>query len=131
MVDLRFTNDTPHWLLIEAYVYPAKNQLLFRFYSTSDGRSVEWETTGMQDIVPAPPPEFKENAKLSTGQVCQADWAVDGAKVTVTRTVRRNGVVLESKEFSTRYQAWEALYEYGPGTEDPAALASGAPVCQP
>ncbi len=131
VVDLKFTNDSPYWLLIEAWVYPKDSLLLFKFYSTSDGRTVEWGTTGLQNLVPAPPPEFKENPELAAGEMRQVDWAADGATVTITRAVRRNGEVVETRQFITRYQPWQAVCEYGPGTEDPEGLAASKGYCQP
>ena len=48
VVDFKFTNDSDHWLLMETYVYEGYRQLLWRFYSTSDGRTVDWDTTGLR-----------------------------------------------------------------------------------
>ncbi|MEE8120890.1 MAG: VanW family protein, partial [Anaerolineales bacterium] len=42
LVDFKFRNDTSNWLLMETYIYG--NQLLWKFYSTSDGRSVQWSS---------------------------------------------------------------------------------------
>jgi hypothetical protein len=51
------------------------------------------------------------------------DWEAKGAEVTVTRTVYRNGQVYFSDRIYTRYQPWQAVYEYGPGTEIPTPEA--------
>jgi vancomycin resistance protein YoaR len=48
LVDFKFTNDTPYWILMETYM--GSSSLTWKFYSTSDGRSVTWETTGPQNI---------------------------------------------------------------------------------
>ncbi|MCF6277993.1 MAG: VanW family protein, partial [Anaerolineales bacterium] len=56
LVDFKFTNDTPYWLLMETYMDVAGRSLTWKFYSTSDGRTVDWQTTGTQNVVPAPPP---------------------------------------------------------------------------
>jgi len=131
VVDLKFTNDSPYWLLIEAWVYPKNSLLLFKFYSTHDGRAVEWGTTGLQNIIPAPDPEFRENTELAAGEMRQVDYAADGATVTITRTVSKNGQVVETKQFITRYLPWQAVCEYGPGTENPEGLAASKGFCQP
>lgn len=117
VVDFRFTNDTPYWLLMETYVSPTYNTLTWKFYSTRDGRTVSWETTGPTNIVPAPKPEYRENPDLPQGEVKQVDWAADGAEVTVKRTVMRDGVILHQDTIYTKYAPWKAIYEYGPGTE--------------
>jgi vancomycin resistance protein YoaR len=115
-VDFRFTNDSPYWLLMETY--PTSTSLTWKFYSTSDGRTVDWTTTGLQNIVEPPEPLYTENPDLGKGEIKQVDWAVDGADVTVTRTVTRDNSVIHKDIFNTHYIAWQAKYEYGPGTEN-------------
>ncbi|HPO59853.1 MAG TPA: hypothetical protein PLV53_13495, partial [Anaerolineaceae bacterium] len=62
---------------------------------------------------------YKENPDLAEGEIKQVDWAAQGADVTVDRWVYRNGELYFKDTFFTRYQAWQAVYEYGPGTEIP------------
>jgi vancomycin resistance protein YoaR len=116
LVDFKFINDTPHWLLMETYLNSA-GSLTWKFYSTKDGRSVEWNTTGITNVVEAPKPLYKENSELPAGKIRQVDWAADGADVTVYRTVNRNGQVYIQDTIHTNYRPWQAIYEYGPGTE--------------
>ena len=117
VIDLKFTNDTPYWLLMETYVDEGARRLTWKFYSTKDGRSVEWNTTGPINIVEAPKPRYQENPELQKGEVEQIDWEADGADVTVDRTVYKDGEVLFRDTFNTHYEPWRAIYEYGPGTE--------------
>ncbi len=117
LVDLKFVNDTPYWLLMETYVYGYS--LTWKFYSTSDGRTVEWNTTGITDIVEPPEPIYRENPDLPTGTIEQVDWPVEGATVIINRTVYKNGAVYFTDSFRTDYMPWGAIYEYGPGTEIP------------
>ncbi len=117
IVDLKFTNDTDHWLLMETYL-GQYTSLTWKFYSTSDGRTVEWTTTGPTNIVPAPDPLYRENPDLARGEVRQVDYAADGAEITVNRTIYRDGAVLFADSFYTQFQPWQAIFEYGPGTED-------------
>ena len=116
-VDLKFVNDTPYWLLMETYVYGYS--LTWKFYSTSDGRTVEWNTTGITNVVAPPEPIYRENPDLPTGTIKQVDWPVEGATVIVNRTVYKNGTVYFTDTFRTDYVPWGAIYEYGPGTEIP------------
>ncbi len=117
VVDFKFKNDTPYWLLMETYVNPAARTLTWKFYSTSDGRTVEWNTTGVTNRVKPPDPVYEENPELAKGQVKQVDWAAEGADVTVTRTVYRDGEVYFSDKFVTHYMPWRAVCQYGPGTK--------------
>jgi vancomycin resistance protein YoaR len=119
LVDFKFVNDTPNWLLMETYLNERARKLTWKFYSTSDGRTVEWNTSGLQNVVSPPPPKYVENPKLDEGEIKQVDWEVDGADVTVTRVVYRGGEVYFQDQFSTSYEPWQAIYEYGPGTEIP------------
>ncbi len=125
LVDFKFTNDTPYWLLMETYVNPSTSSITWKFYSTSDGRTVEWDTTGPTNIVEPPEPIYKENPELSEGTIKQVDWEAKGAYVSVSRTVYRDGQVYFSDQFNTTYQPWRAIYEYGPGTEIPTPEAEG------
>ncbi|MBM3144491.1 MAG: hypothetical protein FJ010_05870 [Chloroflexi bacterium] len=115
VVDFEFTNDTPYWLLMETYV--GNFYLTWKFYSTSDGRTVEWDTTGLTNKQDPPEPRYEENEDLDAGVIKQVDWSVEGADVTVTRDVWRNGEIIYEDTFQTHYMPWRAVCEYGPATE--------------
>ena len=114
LVDFKFLNDTPNWLLMETDVQGYS--LTWKIYSTSDGRSVNWTTTGPQNIVTAPPPLYTVNPDLSEGTIHQVDWSAEGADITVTRVVSRDGNVYFQDRFITHYEPWQAKFQYGPGT---------------
>ncbi len=116
-VDFRFTNDTQYWLLMETYVNPEKYSITWKFYSTKDGREVKADFSGPTNIVEAPEPLYKENPELEKNEINQIDWQADGADVVVRRSVTRNGQPYLNDEFTTHYQPWQSVYEYGPGTE--------------
>lgn len=118
-VDFKFTNDTPGWLLMETYVNEAARTLTWKFYATADGRSVEWDTTGPTHVEEPPDPAYNENPELPKGTIKQVDWAAEGADITVTRTVYKDGQVYLSDTIYTHYMPWRAVYEYGPGTKLP------------
>ncbi len=117
IVDLKFTNNTPYWLLMETYVGDYTS-LTWKFYSTSDGRTVDWYTTGVTNIVKAPEPLYRLNPDLAEGEIKKVDYEADGAYIRVDRQVYRNGEILFSDNFVTQYRPWQAVYEYGPGTKD-------------
>jgi vancomycin resistance protein YoaR len=123
IVDFKFVNDTPYWLLMETYV--TDNAITWKMYSTKDGRTVDWHTTGPINVIEPPEPLYKENPALSQGEMKQVDWAAQGSDITVDRTVYRDGAVYLSDVFHTNYQPWRAIYEYGPGTELPTPEAEG------
>jgi vancomycin resistance protein YoaR len=128
LVDFKFTNDSPYWLLMETYV--GSGSLTWKFYSTSDGRSVAWDTTGPVNIVPAPPPKFEQSDELRKNEMKQVDYAANGADVTVTRTVWKDGVVHFTDTFVTHYEPWQAICEYGPDSRNPERLADEKNLCR-
>jgi vancomycin resistance protein YoaR len=128
LVDFKFTNDSPYWLLMETYV--GNGSLTWKLYSTSDGRSVTWDTTGPVNIVPAPAPKFEQNDELGKNEMKQVDYAANGADVTVTRTVSKNGAVYFQDTFVTHYEPWQAVCEYGPDSRNPEKLANEKSLCR-
>ena len=130
VVDFKFTNDTPYWLLMETYV--GGSYLTWKFYSTSDGRTVDWDTTGLTNKQDSPEPRYEENAELGQGEIKQVDWSVEGAVVTVNRDVWRDGQIIDEDTFQTNYMPWRAVCEYGPGTEGmPPQIPDPDNPCRP
>ena len=117
IVDLKFQNDTPYWLLMETYVNQDARTITWKFYSTDDGRTVETDSTGIKNVVDAPEPVYEENPELAKGEVKQVDWAADGADVTWFRWVYRDGQLIYEDTIATHYQAWPDIYQYGAGTQ--------------
>lgn len=119
LVDFKFINDTPYWLLMETYFNAGAGRLTWKFYSTSDGRQVQTLGPVVENEVPAPEPLYEENPELAPGEIKQVDFAAVGADVTVTRIITRDGVQINVGErpLRTKYQPWRAIYQYGPGTE--------------
>ena len=128
LVDFKFVNDSPHWILMETYMGSAS--LTWKFYSTSDGRTVTWDTTGVTNVVSAPPTAYEENPELKKNEMKQVDWAANGADVNVTRTVMRDGAVLFQDQFTTHYEPWQAICQYGPDSKNPEKLADEKNLCR-
>src|SRR5258708_35754576 len=115
---------------METNVDLGSRSLTWKFYSTPDGRTVKVESTGPQNIVPAPAPSFIENPDLKPGGMKQTDYAANGADVDITRTVVKDGGILFQDEFKTHYQAWQAVCEFAPGLPDPQGTAQRESLCQ-
>ena len=128
LVDFKFTNDTPYWILMETYM--GSGSLTWKFYSTSDGRTVTYDTTGPTNVVSAPSPLFEENPELKKNEMKQVDWAANGADVSVTRTVWKNGAVYFQDTITTHYEPWQAICQYGPDSKNPEKLADEKNLCR-
>ena len=116
VLDLKFTNDTPYWILMETDVDTNLCRLQWRFYSTDVNRYVEYTSTGLTNIEPEGEPVYNENPDLPAGSIVQVDWGIDGADVSISRTVYQDGYIYNQDRFDTHYEAWSDIYEYGPGT---------------
>jgi vancomycin resistance protein YoaR len=126
LVDMKFTNDRPYWLLMETYFDPGDDSLTWKFYSGDDGRTVDVQNLGLRNVVPAPAPLLEENADLAPGACKQTDYPGDGADITVTRSVTLDGqkLTLAGDTIKTHYEPWQAVYQYGPGTKNPESLVA-------
>jgi hypothetical protein len=108
----------------------AGNSLTWKFYSTSDGRTVQAVFSGLTNKIPALPPTLTFNPLAESGSVSHVDYAAEGADVTISRTVSQSGVVLDSREFFTKYQPWADACEYGPNVKDPEKILKKKGWCQ-
>ena len=119
-VDFRFTNDRPHPLLIETEVEETAHRLVFRFYSTDDGRRVEREEPVVSDETEPGPPIYQLDQELEPGTVIRWQSAVNGLTATVERRVYdAAGNLLYHDTFVSQYAPRRAAYHYGPGYEPP------------
>src|SRR5581483_1675543 len=114
-VDLKFKNDTNHYILVQTNVDPASLKLTVSLYGTSDGRVSTISTPVITSQTPAPPPLNVDDPTLPKGTVKQTDFAAAGANVYFTRKVVRNGQVLINETYYSNYQPWQAVYVHGTG----------------
>ena len=123
IVDFKFINNTPYYLLIENYYNEVEESLTFKFYSTSMGRRVEKTGPIFEDIVPAPGPEedvWQYDEEMEPGTVRQIDWATEGARVTVGRTVyNADDEIILREDIVSNYIPWPNGFQYGPGVDAP------------
>lgn len=115
-VDLKFTNDTPAHILIQAYPNTQAQSLVFEFYGTSDGRKAYVSTPRVWDQVPPPPERYEYDPTLPSGTVKQVDWAAWGAKAAFDYKVTRDGETLIEKTFYSNFRPWQAVYLKGTKT---------------
>ena len=110
-VDLKFKNDTPAHILIQAYILG--NNLYVDLYGTSDGRVATVTTPKILSQTPPLPEIRQDDPTLPKGEIKQVDWPAWGAKVTFSRTVTRGGETLISEAFDSNYRPWQAVYLVG------------------
>lgn len=112
-VDLRFRNDTGHNILIQTVIDPTELRLSFYLYGTRDGREVSMTTPVITGESPAPAPLYQDDPTLPKGEVKQIDFAAAGARVSFSRTVKKDGKVLINDTYVSNYRPWQAVYLVG------------------
>jgi vancomycin resistance protein YoaR len=112
-VDLKWTNDTGHYILIQTYVDHEAKKVSFRYYGTNPGRTVEMEGPVEASPVPHGPAVYRDDPTLPKGEKKQIEWAKDGLDVTVYRIIKENGVEVRRDTFFSRYLPWQAVYLVG------------------
>ena len=114
--DLKFVNDTEHWLLMEALVDEVNQVMTVRLYGTKPNRTVTVSGPNIDNVI-APPatPVYLEDFTLAAGTVQQTDIARRGMDISVYRIISENGVQQEPELFFTRFKAWPDVFVRGTG----------------
>lgn len=115
-VDLKFKNDTGHYILIQSEIDLDNLALTFNLYGTSDGRTVNISSPLITSQTPPPPTLYQDDPSLPLGTLQQTDFAAWGANVYFTRTVYKNGKTIIYDKFISNYQPWQAVYLRGTRT---------------
>lgn len=111
--DFKFKNDTGAYVLVQASANLEENSLTFKLYGTPDGRTVEITDPVVTGQIPPPEPLYEDDPELPKGVIRQVDYAAWGATSSFTRTVKRNGDVLFTDTYTSKYQPWRAIYKVG------------------
>lgn len=115
VVDFKFRNDTPAYLLIKTKTDLTNGTITFYFIGTDTGRTVEMEGPITANVIHPEPPEYREDPSLPAGTVKQVEWERDGVDVTVKRIVRQGDTIIHEDVFFSRYRPWRAVFLVGTG----------------
>ena len=118
LVDFTFTNNTENYLLIENYYNAEFESLTFKIYSTDIGRNVVKSQPVFENVQEPPADRWVFNDELGDTEIRQVEWAAEGARVTIERTVYNNAGDVRDKDFVvSNYIPWGNVYEYGAGID--------------
>jgi vancomycin resistance protein YoaR len=110
-VDLRFVNDTGHWLLVRTFV--GASSLTVGLYGTSTGRRVV-STTAPLVTTTTPPLKRVPDPALQAGTSVLEDSGEPARATSVHRVVySASGRVLSDATFSSSYRSEPRLGRYG------------------
>lgn len=112
-VDFKFKNDTDTHILVQSYYDANEASLTFTLYGKKDNRVVKITEPVITNRAPAPEPLYQDDPNLPKGTEKQVDYAAAGATVTFNRTVEKDGKVLISEDYTTRYRPWQAVFLRG------------------
>ncbi|GIW37520.1 MAG: hypothetical protein KatS3mg073_1665 [Meiothermus sp.] len=116
-LNLRAANDTPGPLVVRTVF--TRSTLTVRLYGIPDGRQVSVSKPTILSRTPHPPPQYIVDNSLRPGQVKQVDWAVDGYRTRITRTITRPDGKVAVDVLTSNFRPWRAVYQVGPQTPAP------------
>jgi vancomycin resistance protein YoaR len=111
-VDLKFVNDTGHWLLLRTFV--GSSSLTVGLYGTPVHRRVETTTAPLRAVAP-PPVQKTVDATLAPGTVAVDDYGVPAQTTSVDRKVYSpGGKLLSDQTWYSSYTAEPKVIRVGP-----------------
>ncbi len=120
--DLKFVNDTGHWLLLRTIV--TSSSLVVTLYGTPQHRKVETQTTPLRWVAP-PPVKRTIDRTLRPGEKVVDDPGVPAQTTSVTRTVYdASGKQLSQGTWVSNYRAVPKLVRVGPKKKKKAGAAT-------
>jgi vancomycin resistance protein YoaR len=125
--DLKFKNDTGHWILIEGIVDDAKAMVTFNIYGTKvPGRTVERIGPAISNETPAPKQAvYIDDPQQPIGTKKQTDTARGGLDVEIWRVIKQDGVEVRRTRFLTQFQPWPNIFVKNPQTPLPPGAKLG------
>ena len=113
--DMRFTNDSGGWLLMESYVDLERQRMTVALYGAPSDRRVSYSHRVLEQTPAPTQPVYVNDPTLPTGYLRRTDSARPGLRVELYRTVTRDGAVIARDTFATRFRPWPNIYVRGTG----------------
>jgi vancomycin resistance protein YoaR len=120
-IDLKFVNDTGHWLLLRTIVGP--DSLIVKLYGTPQRRRVVSEAAPLK-LVHAPPIKKTIDRALAPGQVVVTNYGEAAYSTSVRRLVYApDGTLMSDVTWYSNYRALPEQISVGPKKKKPKAAA--------
>ncbi len=115
--DLKFINDTGHYVLIRNIFDGDNKKLTYEIYGTSDGRKIEISNYKQWGYIAAPPDVYTDDPTLEAGKLIQTESRVPGLSTSFDwKVTSADGSVLHQKTFKSVFAPWAAVYRRGTKT---------------
>lgn len=99
--DLKWKNDTDKWVLVS--VSYTNSSITIALYGTDPGYDVSTQTSGWSNERPYPTEEIKDPTMVQGARVVE-DGGITGRTCTVTRIVRKDGAIIRTDKFVSKYK---------------------------
>ncbi len=129
-VDLKWTNNTDKHILIRTS-FPKKDQLRVVLYGTDPGLDVKRGKPVIAERKPPLKTKIIRDPKLPRGTREQKEWAHEGMKVSLARTVSKDGKALFRDEFLSEYKPWGDVFLVGPPKLEKKPVVTPKPTEDP
>ncbi len=122
--DLKFINDTGHYILIQSRIEGMK--IYFDFWGTPDGRIASTTKPVVYNQVAPPPKKVTKTTALAVGQTKCTERAHSGADAKFDYFVQKTGEAAATKvTFTSHYVPWQEVCLVGATQEEIDAEANG------
>ena len=109
--DLRFINDTEHYLLIQTKI--EGNNLIFELYGTPDGRKVETTKPKIFNITKPGPIKYIETEELAPGVKKKVESAHQGADAEFKNIITFSNGTVREDVWKSHYKPWPEVWLIG------------------
>lgn len=117
--DLKWKNDTGHYIFVQTKVDPASKKMTFELWGTADGRKVTISPPTFTDPVPAPTePYYVDDPAYPTGYLAEEEHAHEGVTGTIIRTITYPDGKIKTDTIKSTYKPWPAKIRRGIGPAD-------------
>jgi len=114
--DLKFVNDTGHWLLMQTSIDEQEQVLVVQLYGTRPNRDVQIEGPLIANEVRAPTePVYIDDPSLPRGTLRQTDVARNGRDISIYRIITDSNGQQRRELFFTRFRPWPNIFLRGTG----------------
>jgi vancomycin resistance protein YoaR len=128
-VDLKFVNDTPGYLLVEAVV--EGETLRVNVYGTKSPSEVRLEGPFISNRTPPPPDVYQVDPNLPPGTKKQVETARAGLDVVIVRRIIRPGHEDKVDRFASAYRAWPNWFIVASASQIPRGADTEPPAPTP
>jgi vancomycin resistance protein YoaR len=122
-VDLKFVNNSPHYILIEAVA--GADLLTVNIFGTKPAGEVKLEGPVITNRQPAPPDVYEVDSRLPPGTKKQVETARSGLTTTITRRIVTPGQPDKVDEFTSTYQPWPNMFIVASESQIPRGAQTG------